>query len=82
MSYGEHHNENGLLDLIEALTILSKYGAPHSPTHCEHDIMQICIDPGLVSADDLERLEQLGVSAGEDGSESDGCFYSFRFGSA
>ena len=33
-------------DLIEALTILLKYGNPAHPTHCEHDELTICgIDP-------------------------------------
>ena len=45
-------------DLIEALTILLKYGNPDNPTHCEHDQLTICgIDPGEVSADDKKKLE-------------------------
>lgn len=63
-------------DLIEALTILRKYGNPYSPTHCEHDELTICIDPETVAADDITRLDQLGVFI------SDGAFMSFRFGSA
>jgi hypothetical protein len=64
-------------DLIAALTILRKYGNPDSPTHCEHDQLNVMVDPALVSADDLAELERLGFEPDEDGT-----FYSFRFGSA
>lgn len=63
-------------DLIEALTILLRYGDPRNPTYCEHDELTICIDPSLVSAADKARLDELGVF--EDGE----CFKSFRYGSA
>lgn len=49
-------------ELIEALQILSKYGCPQFPTHCEHDTLYVNINPDLVSADDLNRLEQLHFS--------------------
>jgi hypothetical protein len=66
-------------DLIEALTILRKYGNPSDPTHCEHDTLTICINPALVSVADKRRLQDLGVEADEYDGE---CFYSYRFGSA
>lgn len=62
-------------DLIEALTILLKYGDPHSPTHREHDSLRVCVDPSAVSTADLIRLEELSFHV------DDGMFYSFRFGS-
>jgi hypothetical protein len=62
-------------DLIEALTILRKYGNPSYPTHCEHDELTIAISPELVSPEDLQRLEKLGVHP------DDESFCSFRFGS-
>lgn len=66
-------------DLIEALTILLKYGNPRNPTHCEHDELTICgIDPKKVSDEDKKKLDKLGFFE----SESDECFKSFRFGSA
>lgn len=67
-------------DLIEALNILLKYGNPRNPTHCTaHDELTICgIDPGSVSEDDKKRLDSLGFFIDED----DGCFRSYRFGSA
>lgn len=65
-------------DLIEALTILRKYGNPSHPTCCEHDILHVGIDPSLVSVEDLARLEELSFRA--DSSLDD--FQSFRFGSA
>ena len=65
-------------DLIKALTILLKYGNPFCPTHCEHDVMTICIDPALVSSDDLRELDRLGIFANND----DDTFMSYRYGSA
>lgn len=65
-------------DLIEALTILRKYGNPYSPMYCEHATLNICINPINVSEADIARLDVLGVHI----DESEECFYSFRFGSA
>ena len=66
-------------DLIEALTIFLKYGNPRYPTHCEHDVLSIMeIDPNAVTADDRDKLNDLGFFV----SEADGCFQSFRYGSA
>jgi hypothetical protein len=45
--------------LIEALTILRKYANPQFPTHCEHDMMYVDVDPALVSPEDLARLREL-----------------------
>ncbi len=68
-------------DLIEALTILLKYGNPEHPTHCEHDELCICgIDPADVSEDDIKRLDELGFFVTEQYGEKQ--FMSFRFGSA
>jgi len=66
-------------DLIEALQIFRKYGNSHYPTHCEHDVMTVCINPDDVSEEDILRLDTLGFFASCD---SDDCFQSFRFGSA
>lgn len=65
-------------DLIKALQILRKYGNPAWPTHCEHDVMHICISPVNVSEEDIKTLDDLGVIPDED---EDG-FISFKFGSA
>lgn len=62
-------------DLIEALTILRKYANPASPTNCAHDELFVCVDPHLVSAEDLQRLDQLGFFTDEYG------FKSYKFGS-
>lgn len=65
--------------LIEALQILLKYGDPTYPTHCEHDELTICgIDPADVSDADKVALDKLGFFV----SASEGCFKSFRYGSA
>lgn len=45
--------------LIEALTILRKYANPQFPTHCEHDMMYVDVDPALVLPEDLARLKEL-----------------------
>lgn len=65
-------------DLIEALNIFLKYGNPRNPTHCEHDVLTICIEPNAVSAEDKRRLDELGFFVGH----YEDCFQSFRFGSA
>jgi hypothetical protein len=68
-------------DLIEALTILLKYGNPENPTHCEHDELTVCgIDPKKVSKEDKKLLDKLGFFVSN--SDGDPCFKSFRFGSA
>lgn len=64
-------------DLLKAITIFLKYGDPHNPTHCEHDRLTVCIDPELVSEDDLITLDELGFYTDDEGG-----FYSYRFGSA
>lgn len=67
-------------DLIEALTILSKYGPDrYAPTHCEHDVLSIVgIEKDVVSAEDQKRLDDLGFHW----SDENDCWVSFRFGSA
>jgi len=67
-------------DLIEALTILLKYGNPQWPTNCSHDCLAIVgIEPDGVSEEDKKRLDELGFFVSED---EDMGFISFRFGSA
>jgi hypothetical protein len=68
-------------DLIEALTILLKYGNPGNPTHCSHDQLTICgIDPSDVSDEDKKKLDELGFFVSDE--DGDPCFISFRYGSA
>lgn len=38
-----------LLNLIAALQIFLKYGDITYPTHCEHDVLMVCVDPESVS---------------------------------
>lgn len=68
-------------DLIEALQIFLKYGNPHNPTHCEHDVMLISgIEPLAVSEPDKARLKDLGFYVSREfGDEG---FQSYRYGSA
>lgn len=63
--------------LIKALQIFLKYGNPNYPTHCEHDVLTVDIDPELVSAEDLAMLDELGFFPDVDS----GDFKSYRFGS-
>lgn len=67
-------------DLIEALSIFRKYTSAKWPTHCEHDVMYVFVDPDEVDIRDEERLCLLGFVRGEDWDEP--CFASYRFGSA
>jgi hypothetical protein len=67
-------------NLIEALQILNKYGNPSYPTHCEHDVLFVMIDPELVSDEDRTTLLKLGFIAGEGGGAE--YFKSHRYGSA
>ena len=47
-------------NLIKALKIFRKYGNPDFPTHCEHDILLVMIDPEKVSDEDKKELDDLG----------------------
>lgn len=67
-------------DLIEALQIFLKYGNPYAPTHCEHDVLTVMIDPSDVSDEDIARLDELGFDVGSEYGQE--MFTSFRFGSA
>jgi hypothetical protein len=73
----EYYGVRIMDDLIAALTIFRKYGNPYSPTHCEHDVMTVCIDPEDVSVEDIDALGKLGFRP-----DGDGFFKSSRFGSA
>jgi hypothetical protein len=71
-------------DLIEALTILMKYGGAdtYSPTHCEHDVLMVLgggeVSETSVSDVDKARLGELGFFWNEQYE----CWASYRFGSA
>lgn len=67
-----------LSKLIEALQIFLKYGDISYPTHCEHDVLTVYVDPAKVSAEDKRQLKLLGFN--EDKGED--CFKSYRYGSA
>ena len=66
-------------DLIKALIILNNYMDENSrnyPTACEHGIMFVYVDPCIVSDGDKQVLQTLGFIP----SETDPCFYSYKFG--
>lgn len=63
-------------DLIKAFQIFLKYGNPDYPTHCEHDVMYVMIDPELVSKEDKKELKKLGFFK----NDTDG-FSSYKYGS-
>ena len=64
-------------ELIRALQLFAKYGNPIYPTHCEHDVLYVLIEPRLVSDEDKEKLREMGFLV-----DKDGCFLSYRYGSA
>lgn len=66
-------------DLIKAFTIFLKYGNPNYPTHCEHDVMYVSVDPKIVSSEDKEELNKLGFFP-ENVNYGD-VFYSYKYGS-
>lgn len=66
----------GLDALIRALTILRKYGKPDYPTHCEHDVLFLKINPSEVSESDRSELDDLGFGIEEASGEF---FVSYRF---
>jgi hypothetical protein len=64
-------------DLIAALTIFLKYQNDQYPTHCEHDMFSVTVNPHDVSNEDIDELDKLSFTADFD----DEYFFSFRFGS-
>jgi hypothetical protein len=66
-------------DLIKALMIFRTYTNDPNPTHCEHDVMYVTVDPDDVSVIDMTILRQLGFFPCDDMGEN--IFKSFRFGS-
>ncbi len=64
-------------DLIRALIIFDNYTSADYPTHCEHDILYVMVDPTEVSSSHLALLETLGFLPDEENNH----FYSYRFGS-
>lgn len=64
-------------NLIEALTIFSKYSNAKRPTSCDHDTLYVNIDPKGINSEDITKLENLGFLA----DFNNRYFYSFVFGS-
>jgi len=65
-------------DLALAIPLLAKHStSPGSPFHCEHDELWVMSDPEKYTPGELEKLDKLGFFVSEDG-----CFKSYRFGSA
>lgn len=67
-------------NLIEALTILLKYGDTPYPTNCSHDMLSLypAVQLELISPEDIARLGELSFHIDTD--TNDG-FYSFHYGS-
>jgi hypothetical protein len=65
-------------ELIKALQILSKYVEGYNkdyPTNCEHEELQVIVNPKKVSNDDKEKLYKLGFLPQDD------YFVSYKYGS-
>lgn len=67
--------------LIEAFSILRKYGNREYPTHCEHDIMYVFPKSFDISEEDISRLGELGFHYDDNHEIGGECFYSYLFGS-
>ena len=66
-------------DLIEALTILSRYvGTTPFPTKCETDCLYVWASPPDVPEEERARLLELGFEP--DPENPEGGFVSYRFG--
>lgn len=65
-----------LSNLVSAMQIFLKYGDIGYPTHCEHDILKVNVDPEKVSEEDIKTLDNFGFSP------HDSCFQSYAYGSA
>lgn len=66
-------------ELLEAITIMSKYTDDVYPTNCNHDELRFnTIDTTKVTEEDLARLEELGF---HDDRDDIGGFISYKFGS-
>jgi hypothetical protein len=66
-------------DLLEAIKIFLKYSQAEYPTNCNHDELRVMVDPAIVSAEDIARLEELGFTPDE--YDITDTFISHRFGS-
>jgi hypothetical protein len=66
--------------IIEALTILLKYGNPEHPFQCEHELL--CIygyNIETISKEDIEKLDSLGFFVSDTNRVQ--CFASYKYGS-
>lgn len=79
-------------DLIKALQIFLKYGNPTYPTHCEHDVLYVCVSPKGMSKENIKELDDLGFFPCNGNAESyeddfdgeyedDDYFMSYKYGS-
>lgn len=65
-------------DLLQGIAILAQHPSDEiSPFNCTHDQLAVMADEGAFSPEQIALLERLGFTV-----DSDGGFYSFRFGSA
>lgn len=65
-------------DLLKAFKIFAKYTATQFPTHCEHDVLRVCVSYDDVSDKDKKELDALGFSHDEENN----MFMSYKYGSA
>lgn len=69
-------------DLIRAFQIFLRYGNVPYPTHCEHDVMYVMVNPAHVTDEDKAVLDELGFYPADEDDYIQDVFYSFKYGSA
>lgn len=52
--------------MIKVIKILKKYTNSNYPFWAEHDVLGFCIDPEIVSKEDIKKLEELDVFYSEE----------------
>jgi len=73
-------------DLLEAITIFTKYNDDANPSYCYNEIMFFAVNPREFEEEDIKRLRRLGFQpcfnepVGPNSDYKITGFYSYRFG--
>lgn len=71
-------------ELIEALVMLGEKATTQRPFNCSHDTLTVCgVETTEFTIEELAHLDELGFYVGSsDDDDTDGSFYSYKYGSA